>query len=101
MRKTAILTMIIAFGVARAAQILPGDGATVAVYGIDTEITESVDGFCDLSGAAVTGDTEMRFEHYDDSLVRRIAGRQADWLRVSGDSIWSLGADTRRENTRN
>ena len=42
----------------------------------------------------------MRFEHYGDTLVRRIAGRQADWLRGSGDSIWSLGADTRRENTR-
>ena len=99
MRKTAILIMIfICWGVA--AQMLPGDGAAVTVYGIDGEIAESVGGLCDLSGAAVTGETEMRFEHYGDTLVRRIAGGQADWLRVSGDSIWSLGVDTRRENTR-
>ena len=100
MRTTAIAIMIIAFGVTGAMQMLPDDGAAVTVYGIDAEITESVDGLCDLSGAAVTGETEMRFEHYGDTLVRRIAWRQADWLRVSGDSIWSLGADTRRENTR-
>ena len=35
MRKTAILTMIIAFGVATAMQMLPGDGATVTVYGFE------------------------------------------------------------------
>ncbi|MDE6367712.1 MAG: hypothetical protein K2K94_00570, partial [Muribaculaceae bacterium] len=74
--------------------------ATVTVYGIDAEIAECADGLCDLSAAAITGETEMRFEYYGDSLVRRIAGRQADWLRISNDSIWSLGADTRRENTR-
>ena len=43
------------------AQMLPDDGVTVTVYGIDTEITESVD-LCDLSAADITGETEMRFE---------------------------------------
>lgn len=100
MRTTAIAMMIIAFGVAGAVQMLPGDGATVTVYGLDAEIDESAGGLCDLSGAAVTGETEIRFEYYGNTLVRCIAVRQVDWLRVSGDTIWSLGADTRRENTR-
>ena len=35
MRQTAILIMIIAFGVTGAMQMLPGDGATVTVYGFE------------------------------------------------------------------
>ncbi len=85
---------------AAAVELLPGDGECVKVYRLEAEIDAGADGVCDLSGAAVTGETGMRFEHYGDSLVRRVAGLQADWLRVSGDTVWSLGADTRRENTR-
>ncbi len=92
MREAAIVMTIIAFGVAGAMQMLPGDGATVTVYGLDAEIADGADDLFDLTGADVTGETEMRFEHYGESLVRRVAGLQADWLRVSGD--------TRRENNR-
>ncbi len=100
MRKTAILIMIIVCGMAGAMEMLPGDGARVTVYGIEAEIVESPDGICDLSGAAVTGETEIRFEYYGDTLVRCVAGMRADWLRISNDTIWSIGADTRRENIR-
>ena len=55
MKKTAILIMVIIYGVASAMQMLPCDGARVTVYGIAAEIAESPDGLCDLSGAAVTG----------------------------------------------
>ncbi|MDE5554753.1 MAG: hypothetical protein K2J10_06175 [Muribaculaceae bacterium] len=47
MRKTAIL--IIMCGAVAVAQMLPGDGAKVTVYGIDAEIAECADGLCDLS----------------------------------------------------
>ena len=42
----------------------------------------------------------MKFEYYGDSLVRRIAGPRADWLRICNDTIWGLGTDTRRDNIR-
>ncbi|MDE6702426.1 MAG: T9SS type A sorting domain-containing protein [Muribaculaceae bacterium] len=100
MRTTAILTIILVCVTAGAIQMLPDDGATLTVYELDAEIVESPDELCDLSGATVTGETEMRFEYYGDTLVRRIAGMCADWLRINADTIWSVGADTRRENTR-
>ena len=59
MKKTAILVIITACEIM--AQMLPDDGATVTVYGLDAEIAESGD-LCDLSAADITGETEMRFE---------------------------------------
>lgn len=81
-------------------QMLPGDGARLTVYGLDTEIVESPDKLCDLSDAPIIGEAEMRFEYYGDTLVRLIGEPQADWLRISNDTIWSVGTDTRRQNTR-
>ena len=49
MRNTSIMMIIVACSVATVAQMLPGDGAKVTVYGIDAEIAEGVDGLCDLS----------------------------------------------------
>ena len=100
MRKTVIALIINICASTLAMQMLPGDGARVTVYGIEAEIAENPDGLCDLSGAAVTGETELRFEHYGDTLVRCIAGMRADWLRISNDTIWSIGSDTRRESIR-
>lgn len=100
MRTTAILIMIIVCGVAGAIQMLPGDSSNVTIYRLDTELPENTEGICDLSGASVSSETEVRFEYYGDTLVRLIAEQRADWLRISNDTIWRVGADTRRENIR-
>lgn len=100
MRQTAIMIMMVICWAAAAAQVLPGDGEGLTIYDLDVEIGDCDGGLCDLSGATVTSETGMRFEYFGDTLVRRVTGPRADWLRISNDTVWSVGTDTRRESTR-
>ncbi len=47
MRRIAIMMVVVGWA-AMAAQVLPGDGESLTVYGIDAEIGECDGGLCDL-----------------------------------------------------
>ena len=96
MGRMAMMIVMMVCRVAAVAQVLPGDGECLSVYGLDAGLGQPAGGVYDLSSAAVTDETDMRFEYYGDTLVRVIAGPRADWLRISGDTIWSAGTDTRQ-----